>query len=81
MCFPDNKFDLHNILTKLLQTAAPIMPLTNQFTNLTSQPTNQPTNQLTDKQLMNERIPWSRAIPEKLTGPQVVKIFPAYYGT
>ena len=26
-------------------------------------------------------IPWSRGLPEKLTGPQLVKKFPAFYGT
>jgi len=25
--------------------------------------------------------PWSRVIPEKLTGSQLVKKFPAFYGT
>jgi hypothetical protein len=66
MCFRDNKFDLHNIPTKLLQTAAPIMS---------------PTNQSANKQTTKERIPWSRDIPEKLTGSRLVKIFPAFYGT
>jgi hypothetical protein len=55
MCFPDNKFDLHNILTKLLQAAAPIMSLTNQLTNLPSQPTNQSANRQTNKQTTNEQ--------------------------
>ena len=25
--------------------------------------------------------PWSRGLPEKLTGPQLLKSFPAFYGT
>jgi hypothetical protein len=30
---------------------------------------------------MNELTPWRTVLPEKLTGPQLVKKFPAFYGT
>jgi hypothetical protein len=33
------------------------------------------------KQLTYLRIPWSRVLLEKLTGSQLVKKFPAFYGT
>jgi len=29
----------------------------------------------------NELTPWIRVLPEKLTGPQLVRKFPAFYGT
>jgi hypothetical protein len=29
---------------------------------------------------MLKGTPWSRVLPEKLTGPQLVKKFPAFYG-
>jgi len=29
----------------------------------------------------NKLIPWIRVLPEKLTGPQLVKKFHAFYGT
>ena len=29
----------------------------------------------------NEATPWNRVLPEKLTGPQLVKKLPAFYGT
>jgi hypothetical protein len=31
--------------------------------------------------LSNEITPWTRVLPEKLTGAQLVKKFPAFYGT
>jgi hypothetical protein len=30
---------------------------------------------------MNKQTPWSRILLEKLTGPQLVKKFPAFYET
>jgi len=30
---------------------------------------------------ITDLTPWSRALPEKPTGPQLVKKFPAVYGT
>jgi hypothetical protein len=30
--------------------------------------------------LANEVIPWSRGLPEKLTGPELVRMFLAFYG-
>ena len=29
----------------------------------------------------NQLTPWSRILPEKLTGTQLIKKFPAFYGT
>jgi len=29
---------------------------------------------------INELTPWSRVLPDKITGPQLVKKFPARYG-
>ena len=33
-----------------------------------------------DKSMFNLVIPWSRVLPEKLTGPQILKKFPTFYG-
>jgi len=49
------------------------------LTKLTKQ-INKQTNKLTNKQT-NELTLWSRVLPEKLTGPQLVKKFPTIYGT
>jgi hypothetical protein len=49
-------------------------------TEIVSLQTNKISNLLTDCQT-NKQTPWSRVLPEKLTGPQLVKYFPAFYGT
>jgi len=38
-------------------------------------------NSLLNNELCNYTTPWSRHLPEKLTGPQLVEKFPAFYGT
>jgi hypothetical protein len=45
-----------------------------------NQPINRQTNEWTN-QLTNQPIPRGRDLSEKLTGPQLVKKFPAVYGT
>jgi hypothetical protein len=35
----------------------------------------------TDRRDRSARTPWIRVLPEKLIGPQLVKKFPAFYGT
>jgi hypothetical protein len=37
--------------------------------------------QIQDQRMSNYLTPWSRVLPEKLTGSQLVKKFPAFYGT